>query len=274
MAAWRMRVPETAMVAAAAGLLLWTISGWPPVSLALVAASLGLAAASFWSCRTLFGTRAARVFLATGASLGWLAEQAGSTLGWFFGSYSYTEVLGPRLGAVPLVIPLMWFGLCQIGFVMACLALWRQPAPPAGCGWKAGALTALLAAMVVTAFDLGADPWFVYQLKAWIMARKDGDWFGETVRGFEGWMLVGFTIVAAFQALVRPLAGAAATQPAARLAALVPILLYGGMIVFQVLLTQPPALRVVAFFAMGIPALIATAAWWQWAARPAAGSAA
>ena len=194
----------------------------------------------------------------------------GSTRGWFFGSYTYTEVLGPRLGAVPIVIPLMWFGLCYIAFLMASLVLWRRPAPPAG--WKAGALAAFLAAMIVTAFDLGADPWFVYVLKAWIMTEKDGDWFGETVKGFEGWMIVSFTIVALFQAIARP-QPVAAVGAATRPAALIPILVYAGMMIFQVALTEPVALRVIAFYAMGIPLLVALVAWSQWARQPREGAA-
>ncbi|HSV46745.1 MAG TPA: carotenoid biosynthesis protein [Ramlibacter sp.] len=260
-----MKTPETPwLVAPAIGLLLWTLSAYSLQSLALVAASLVLAGVSFWSCRVLLGPRAAWMFLATGATLGWLAEQAGSTLGWFFGHYTYTEVLGPRLGAVPLVIPLMWFGLTQIGFTLACLVLWRRPAPPAD-GWKPAALVALLGAMVVTAFDLGADPYFVYQLKAWIMQMKDGGWFGETVRGFEGWMVVSFAILAVFQATARPQL-AASPDARGRRAALAPILLYAAMIVFQMTQVEPIALRVVAFFAMGIPALAAAVAWSQWAA--------
>lgn len=256
-------MPEAAYLAAfATVLVVWTAHSYAPLSVALVAASLVLSAVSLWSCRVLLGPRPARIFLAVAVALGWMAEQAGATLGWFFGDYSYTGVLGPRLGAVPLVIPLMWFGLCYIGFLMACLVLWRQPVPAAG-GWKAGALVALLAAMIVTAFDLGADPYFVYVLKAWIMDKKDGGWFGETIRGFEGWMVVSFAIVAAFQALARPRLAVPMTA-AARRAALVPIGVYAGMIVFQVCLTQPLALRVVAFFAMGIPALIAWVAWSQW----------
>jgi len=259
----------TALLAAgAAALVAWTAYAYSLLSVALVIASLALAGASLWSCRTLLGPRTAYIFLAIAAALGWFAEQTGSTLGWFFGDYSYTRVLGPRLGAVPIVIPLMWFGLCHIGLVMASLVLWRQPTPPAP-GWKAGALAALLAAMIVTAFDLGADPYFVYQLKAWIMVEKDGGWFGETVRGFEGWMIVSFAIVAAFQAIARPRL-AAAPEAAGHRAALVPILLYAGMIVFQVLMTQPVALRVIAFFAMGIPALAAAVAWWQWREQPRA----
>lgn len=263
MAHWRIRTSGTPWLAAiAVALVLWTLHSHSLTSAALVMASLALSGASLWSCQTLLGPRAARIFLATGVTLGWLAEQAGATLGWFFGDYTYTEVLGPRVGAVPIVIPLMWFGLCYMGFLIACLVLWRQPVP-AAAGWKDGALAALLAAMVVTAFDLGADPYFVYVLKAWVMGKKDGGWFGETVKGFEGWMLVSFAIVAAFQAIARPRMAAMADATARR-AALVPIVVYASLIVFQVSLAQPVALRVIAFFAMGIPALAASVAWSQW----------
>ncbi len=259
---WRTRAPDIALLALAAALVLWTFVSYSLLSVALVVACLTLAAAGLWSCRTLFGNRAAFMFLAIAVVLGWLAEEMGATRGWFFGDYTYTEVLGPRLGAVPVVIPLMWFGLCSVGFLMASLVLWRQPVPPTAT-WQSGALAALMAAMLVTAFDLGADPYFVYSLKAWIMLEHDGDWFGETVRGFEGWMGVSFVIVALFQAIARPrLADAPATN--VRIAALLPIVIYAGFIAFQVALTQPVALRVIAFFAMGIPALIAAVAWSQW----------
>jgi uncharacterized membrane protein len=255
---------EKAVLAGGAGaLILWTGLAYPPVSLALVVASLVQAGACLWSCRVLFGPRAAAIFLGLGCALGWFAEQMGSTHGWFFGNYTYTDVLGPRLGSVPIVIPLMWFGICHIGLVLASLALWRQPAPPAG-GWKTLALGVLAAALIVTAFDLGADPYFVYVLKAWIMQEKDGDWFGETVRGFEGWMIVSSAIVTLFLAIAKP-RGASPGTSIARHAALVPLLLYTFMMLFQIAFTQPVALKVVAFFAMGIPALIAAVAWTQWA---------
>ncbi|WP_233259353.1 carotenoid biosynthesis protein [Ramlibacter sp. WS9] len=271
MVSWRIKPDIVVLLALALALVLWTARAYPLLSVALVLASLALSGACLWSSRTLLGTRAAWIFLATAVVLGWLAEQCGATLGWFFGSYHYTEVLGPRLGAVPLAIPLMWFGLCYVGFLMACLVLWRQPVPPAS-GWKAGALAALLAAMIVTAFDLGADPYFVYVLKAWIMTEKDGGWFGETVKGFEGWMIVSFTIVVLFQAIARPQAGVVAGAQARR-AAIVPILVYAGLLVFQVALTQPVALRIIAFYAMGIPCVIALMAWSQWARQLPGGSA-
>lgn len=256
--------PEVSGLAGAAmALVLWTGGAYPPLTLALVVASVVQAGACFWAARTLYGRRAANLFLAVGAAFGWFAEQMGSSRGWFFGKYTYTDVLGPRLGDVPLVIPCMWFGICLIGLVIASLVLWRRPAPPPEAGFKTLALATFMTALVVTAFDLGADPWFVYVVKAWIMEETDGDWFGETVRGFEGWMIVSCAIVATFLATVRPQpAGPESTS--ARRAAAVPIALYVFMMLFQIAFTQPVALKVVAFYAMGIPALAAAVAWVRW----------
>ena len=52
-----------------------------------------------------------------------------------------------------------------------------------------------------------------------------------------------------------------------RWAGLVPVLVYAAFIIFQVTQSQPLALRFIAFFAMGIPCLIALVAWSQWSAR-------
>ena len=260
------RIGIVLLAAGAAALVIATAISYSLTTLAMVVCSLALAAGSFWSCTALFGSRAAWIFLGLGAALGWFAEQMGSTRGWFFGSYTNTDVLGPRLAEVPLVIPCMWFGLCHIGLVLASLALWRQPAPQL-TGWKSIALAALMSAMIVTAFDLGADPYFVYQLKAWIMQEKDGDWFGETVRGFEGWMIVSFAIISAFLAIAKPRLEATPDRQG-RWAALLPILMYAFMMLFQLAVAQPIALRFIAFFAMGIPTVIALVAWAHWSREP------
>jgi uncharacterized membrane protein len=229
---------------------------------ALVCACLLLFAISLASAWALAGRRSALGFAALALALGWFAEQMGSSQGWFFGRYQYTPVLGPALGNVPVAIALMWFALCWLGYVMASLILWRRPVLSAA-GWPRRALTAWLAAMIVTAFDLGADPYFVFVLKAWIMQKTDGGWFGETLQGFVGWMVVSFGIILLFQALFEP------RQPAGKdrlagLAALAPIAIYASGLCFQLLFGHPIEIRAVAFFAMGLPVVVALAAWWQW----------
>jgi uncharacterized membrane protein len=256
-----------ALAVLAAALVAWTAAAYRPLSLALVLASLAWFAVSLWSARALLGRDATWTFAVAAFALGWFAEEMGSRHGWFFGDYHYTDVLGPTLSSVPIVIPLMWFGVCQVGLTLACLIAWRRPAPPAGFGWKAGALTTLLTALLVTAFDLGADPYFVYQLRAWVM-EKEGDWFGETVWGFAGWLFVSACITALFLWRKRPALQQDTPPNVLRRAALAPVLIYASMMAYQVVVGDPVALKVVSFFAMGIPALAAAIAWWHWKQEP------
>ena len=240
----------------------------------LVASSLLMFGCCWASAAHLLGGGAALRLVAVATSFGWAAEQLGSSYGWFFGSYTYTAVLGPRLGHVPVVIPLMWFALAYVGYVIANLIVWQDPVDrPASLGHDA--ILALLGATVVTCYDLGVDPYMVYVLKAWIMAEKDGWWFGETVQGFAGWMVVSFAILFAFRRLAR-------ARPAARRAGVVlptlrhvavPLSVYAGLMVFQVLLGYPVEARTIALFAMGFPLLAAIVGLLRWQgilARPAA----
>lgn len=255
------------LAAPATALVAWTAVAYRPISLALVLASLAWFAVSFWSSTALVGRRATWTFVVLAFVLGWFAEEMGSRYGWFFGEYDYTDVLGPTLVSVPIVIPLMWFGVCQVGLTLAGLIAWRSPLPPARFGWKAGAVTAVLTALLVTAFDLGADPYFVYQLKAWIM-EKEGDWFGETIWGFVGWFTVSLAITSLFLWRSRPALQAQLPARTLHRAALAPVLIYAAMMVYQVVVGDPNALRVVSLFAMGVPALAAAIGWWHWRSAP------
>ena len=228
-------------------------------TLALVASSLVMFAVTWHSAARLLGGGAALKFIAIALSAGWFAEQMGSTHGWFFGEYDYTEVLGPRLGEVPVVIPMMWFTLCYAGYVIANLIVWRTPVD-ASPSWGNFVLLSFIAAMIVTAFDLGADPYLVFVLKAWIMRKTDGAWFGETVQGFFGWMFVSFFIVACFRLATRATAWPPMT-PSLRRHALVPMGLYACGMVFQMVLGHPVEIRTIAFFAMGMPLACALAGW-------------
>jgi putative membrane protein len=228
----------------------------------LVACSVAMFAACWASATHLLGAGAALRFVLIGTTLGWVAEQLGSSYGWFFGSYTYTAVLGPRLGDVPVVIPLMWFGLAYIGHVTANLIVWQAPTDGATPLLQAVVMS-LLAAMIVTAYDLGADPYMVFKLEAWIMAKRDGWWFGETLQGFVGWMFVSFVIVSVFRLSVRRRPPVPAI-PVGRRHALVPLLIYGANMAFQAFHGYPVETRTVAVFAMGLPLLAALCGFMRW----------
>lgn len=242
----------------------------PSASTALLIVSAVTMFLCCWASAThLLGARAAARFVAIALLLGWFAEETGARYGWFFGSYRYTAVLGPRIGAVPAIIPLMWFALCYVAFILANLMVWQTPVDPPnrvhGVHWHRGQMLVMsfLAAALVTAYDLGADPYMVFTLGAWIMTDTHGGWFGETLQGFVGWMVVAFTIVLLFRLVVqrRP---ARPALPAMGRHTAVPLIIYGASMLFQACFGNPVETRVIALFAMGIPLLGALCGWARW----------
>ena len=262
MQAWSTRLPLAGLLLAAVFFTSVGVRSLGDTTTAMLVSSFVMFAACLTSAAHLLGLRAALVFAAIAIVLGWFAEQMGSSYGWFFGSYDYTDVLGPRVGDVPLIIPLMWFALTYMAYVIANLIVWRAPADGSTHLGEAVGMS-LLAAMIVTAYDLGADPYMVFVLKAWIMTKKDGAWFGETVQGFVGWMFVAFCIVLVFRLVVRKLPIRPATGVDRR-HALLPVLIYAGLMVFQIVAGFPVETRSIAVFAMGIPVVCALAGWRHW----------
>ena len=240
----------------------------------MVLGSLLMFAFSWASATHLLGARAALKFIAIALVIGWFAEQMGASRGWFFGVYTYTDVLGPKLGAVPLVIPLMWFALVYAAYVIANLIVWRAPVAPT-LGWVDAVLVALLGALIVTAYDLGAKTYMVDVAKAWTVGVTDGWYFGKTLEGFFGWAGTSFVILLAFQRAIRNAAPMASAR-VNRWHALLPVGVYAGSMAFTIANGWPIETRSIVVFAMGIPVLAAFAAWRQWQAHdgPVRGAAA
>ncbi len=255
-------LPKLGFLLMAGFLITMAVRSHNDTTLALVVASVFMFAACWANATHLLGVKPALLFVALAMGMGWFAEQMGSTRGWFFGSYSYTAVLGWRLGDVPAIIPMMWFALCYVGYLLANFCIWQRPlATPARL--PGAVFLSFLAAALVTAYDLGADPYMVYVLKAWIMTEKDGWWFGETLEGFAGWVFVAFVIISTFRLLTRKQA-LQVGEGYAKWQALLPFLIYGFSMVFQMLKGHPVETRTIALFAMGIPLLIGLAGWWRW----------
>ena len=262
---WQQAIPKIAFLLLGLFVLLMALRSHSDTTTLLVITSLVMFAACWANATSLLGARTAGQLIAIAVCLGWFAEQMGSSRGWFFGSYRYTDVLGWRLGDVPVIIPMMWFVLCYTGYVLANLLLWRSPH---GNLQKTPALllTAFMAAALVTAYDLAADPYMVYVLKAWIMTETDGGWFGETLQGFVGWMEVSFTILVLFLWLLRKqgVPPPTRTTRVAKWDCLLPLAIYGFSMLFQAFNGQPIETRTIALFAMGLPLVCAIVAWWHW----------
>ena len=259
-------VPKLSYLLLAAFLVATAFRSHNDTTTALVISSVLMFGFCWANATHLLGAKPALKFVLISVAFGWFAEQMGSSRGWFFGSYTYTDVLGWRVGDVPAVIPLMWFALCYVGYIIANFAIWQYPVDGAP-GLRRMLFMSFLAAMIVTAYDLGADPYMVFVLKAWIMAKTDGWWFGETLQGFVGWAFVATVIVFCFRLSTRK-QSLHALPGFAKWHALLPFSIYAFSMVFTMFMGHPVETRTIAVFAMGVPLLMALAGWWRW--KPAA----
>lgn len=137
-------------------------------------------ASAFLSCAAallLVKLPAARFWLLGVGAAGFLVELAGATLGAPFGPYSYTAVLQPQIGGVPVVMACAWVILISyVKSLTAMLPLGRAAAVALGAAW-------------MTAIDLSIDPVCTLALDYWRW-RVPGPYYGIPWSNFAGWFLV------------------------------------------------------------------------------------
>jgi lycopene beta-cyclase len=122
------------------------------------------------------------------ATLSWAVEFLGSSTGFPFGSYDYTERLQPQLFHVPLLIPMAWLMMLAPSWAVACLLVGRDR----------GFVFALVSGVAITAWDLFLDPQMVaWGLWVW---EQPGGYFGIPWVNYAGWIATGTLITLA----VRP----------------------------------------------------------------------
>lgn len=217
-----------------------------------------LALMAFAHATLEIGWRRAAGFLAAAVLISLAFESVGVVSGVPFGRYFYTQVLGVKLfGLVPWVIPITYFAILYPAWLVACTALGVDPRAfdPRRLGWTSVAITALVSALAMTAWDLTMDPVMVYEVHAWVWI-DGGAWFGVPFSNFAGWVLVNAIIVLAW-ALIGARVPESGVETRRRWPTALAILAYSLLWVADLALGFPVQTKLVAPFVMGIPASLA-----------------
>jgi uncharacterized membrane protein len=212
-------------------------------------------------CARCEGWRRTGLFFATAAIVSWLLEETGVRTGLVYGPYHYSDLLGFKLGHVPILIPLAWFMMIYPSWAVArVLARGVDARSPAGI-----AALALIAAMVMTAWDTVMDPGMA-AAGNWVWERG-GPYFGVPLRNYFGWLLTTFLVYLGAGLIWRNTKSNAPStariepgSPDATISqvfAALPIIVYAEFALRYVTAGSIQALHVVALFAMGFPALLA-----------------
>ena len=121
---------------------------------------------------------------------GWAIEYVGVQTGWPFGRYVYTEVLGWKLGAVPLPIPFAWLLVVPAALGVAAWLVrgwWRVP----------------VAAGLALALDVLIEPTAAHVVGYW-QWQSSGPYYGIPTSNFIAWGSTALVLAAATVAITRP----------------------------------------------------------------------
>jgi uncharacterized membrane protein len=203
------------------------------------------------------GGRRALIFFAISAAISWLLEEIGVATGAIYGAYHYTDALGPKLGYVPLLIPIAWFMMIYPSHVIANLIGTGKPVGVGGGALRIAWLSAL-GAMTMTAWDLLIDPGMSSPPEQAFVWERGGAYFGVPLQNFLGWLLTAFLIYFIYRLVERKIG----IKPMARVPTSIAALPLGAYAIFLINGLLPgviaiEALRIIALFTMGFPLLAA-----------------
>jgi putative membrane protein len=219
-----------------------------PTVVVVVAAAV---AAWAWAALAWGAARSSAVLAwVVGSTL--LIEWVGTTTGFPFGPYRYTDALQPQLAGVPAIVPLAWFA---VG-VPALEVAGRVTGSRVGSGRvRQGGLELIVgrwvaAALALTAWDLFLDPQMVAE-GYWAWAGG-GAYRGIPLSNYVGWFVSALAVLAVADRIV---GGAAVTRSRPLLG------LYTWWAVMEtvgfVAFFGDPLVGVVGGLAMGLPAALA-----------------
>ncbi len=124
----------------------------------------------------------------------WSYETISVLTGFPFGNYHYTDVLGPKLWLVPIVIMPAYFSTGYLSWVIT-TSLFKK---------KDGSITKkelftipIVASFIMVFWDLPMDPINATITKMWIW-KNGGEYFGIPIVNFLGWYLCVFTFYLIF----------------------------------------------------------------------------
>ncbi len=141
----------------------------------------------------LLGWKRLVQFMVPAIALSLSSELLGTSTGIPFGEYGYLSGLGYKIaGLVPFTIPLSWFYMGLVSYLLARVILQTQR------HWLLQFEALALGALLLTAWDFVLDPAMTQTLVPFWTWFKPGPFFGMPLQNFGGWMVTGavFMLVA------------------------------------------------------------------------------
>lgn len=135
--------------------------------------------------REVYRAQGIAVFTALSLGIGSFVELVSLRNGFPFGHYFFTDLMGPKVFGLPVLLALAYVGMGYVSWMVgvAILGYWNRPLTRGRV-----ILLPLVASFVMVAWDLSMDPMWANIDRAWVW-RDGGAYFGVPVSNFLGWFL-------------------------------------------------------------------------------------
>jgi putative membrane protein len=140
-----------------------------------------------------YGAKGIFAFMVLCLGISNIMENMGVLTGFPFGRYHYTDVLGPKLFLVPLLIGPAYFGTGYLSWVLANLLLDADKRRDV----LARIAVPVVATFIMVGWDLCLDPGSSTIGRIWVW-HDGGPYFGVPFVNYLGWCLTVFLFLAAF----------------------------------------------------------------------------
>ncbi len=146
-----------------------------------------------------YGARGVAAFAVICLVVSNIFENLGVATGFPFGSYHYTDALGPKLLYVPLLIGPAYLGVGYMAWVLGAVLVGDVKRGAGACATFA---TPFIAAFIMVLWDLSLDP-AASTLGKWWIWEHGGGFFGVPLTNYLGWFLTVFVFMQIFAVYLR-----------------------------------------------------------------------
>ena len=139
------------------------------------------------------------IFITLCLGVGTFFESLSLRTGFPFGHYRFTDLMGPKLFDLPILLALAYVGMGYLSWVLAVVILDCQSEP---LSRRKIVLLPLAASFVMTAWDFSMDPVWADIDHAWVW-RDGGPYYGAPTSNFFGWFLTVYIFYQLFALYLR-----------------------------------------------------------------------
>jgi uncharacterized membrane protein len=197
--------------------------------------------------------RGTLVFTGLCLGVGTFFESMSLRTGFPFGHYRFTNLMGPKISGLPILLALAYVGMGYLSWIVGLAILGGEDEPLSG---RRIVLAPLVASFVMTAWDLSMEAVWADIDHGWVW-RDGGRYFGVPISNFFGWMLNTFVFYLFFTLYLRK----RETIPSPRNHWTLAILFYALSAVGNLLVVAPSSLGDVFVDATGKGWVIASILW-------------